>query len=110
MGSGSLARDRAGPPALGTQIFAAGLPEEPLSASSKTCSILRLVCVIPRLTVSFLAKVFFEMTVGTFLVVQWLRLHVSNAGGVEGLNPGWGTKILHAGWCGQKEENVFTYN
>ena len=31
-----------------------------------------------------------------FLVVQWLRLHVSNAGGV-GLIPVWGTKVPHAG-------------
>ena len=32
---------------------------------------------------------------GTSLVVQWLRFHASNAGGV-GLGPGWGTKIPHA--------------
>ena len=31
-----------------------------------------------------------------FLVVQWLRLHASNAGGI-GLIPVWGTKIPHAG-------------
>ena len=31
-----------------------------------------------------------------FLVVQWLRLHASNAGGM-GLIPVWGTKIPHAG-------------
>ena len=28
-------------------------------------------------------------------MVQWLRFHASNAGGV-GLVPGWGTKIPHA--------------
>ena len=28
-------------------------------------------------------------------MVQWLRFHASNAGGV-GLGPGWGTKIPHA--------------
>ena len=39
--------------------------------------------------------------IGTFLVVQWLRLHTSSAAGV-GLIPGWGTKILHASWCHQK--------
>ena len=32
---------------------------------------------------------------GTFLVVQWLRLYVSNAGG-PGLTSGQGTKIPHA--------------
>ena len=86
MGSGSLARDRAGPPALGARVFAAGPPEEPLCAFSKTCRILWLVCMIPRFSVSLLTKVFFEMAVGTSLVVQWLRLHVSNAEG-EGSEP-----------------------
>ena len=38
---------------------------------------------------------------GTFLVIQWLRLHVSNVAGV-GLIPVWGTKILHASQCHQK--------
>ena len=32
----------------------------------------------------------------TSLVVQWLRLHASNAGGRGGSIPGWGTKILRA--------------
>ena len=37
-----------------------------------------------------------------FLEVQWLELlQVSSAGGV-GLIPGWGTKIPHAVWSGQK--------
>ena len=35
------------------------------------------------------------------IVVQWLRLHASNAGGV-GLIPGQQTKIPHASECGQK--------
>ena len=39
----------------------------------------------------------------TSLVVQWLRLHASNAGGA-GLIPGWGTKILHAVWHSQKQK------
>ena len=34
---------------------------------------------------------------------MWLRLHVSNAGGVSWI-PGWGTKIQHAVWYGQKEK------
>ena len=38
---------------------------------------------------------------GTSLVVQWLRLHESTAGGVGSI-PGWGTKISHATQCGQK--------
>ena len=33
--------------------------------------------------------------IGDFLVVQWLRLHVSNARGLSSI-PGWGTKISHA--------------
>ena len=35
----------------------------------------------------------------TFLVVQWLRLHVPTAGFV-GSVPGWGIKIPHAVKCG----------
>ena len=33
--------------------------------------------------------------------VQWLRLHATTAGGVGSI-PGRGTKIPHAGQCGQK--------
>ena len=40
---------------------------------------------------------------GTSLVVQWLRLHPSIAAGTGSI-PGWGTKIPHAAWCGQKLE------
>ena len=36
----------------------------------------------------------------TSLVVQWLRLCASGAGGM-GLIPGWGTKIPHAVWLCQ---------
>ena len=38
-------------------------------------------------------------------LVQWLRLHTSNAGGM-GLIPGWGTKIPHAVRCGQKKKSI----
>ena len=39
---------------------------------------------------------------GTSLVVEWLRLHASKAGGA-GLIPGWGTKsYVPTAWCGQK--------
>ena len=34
-------------------------------------------------------------------MAQWLRLGTFTAVGA-GLNPGWGTKILHAAWCGLK--------
>ena len=40
---------------------------------------------------------------GTSLVVQWLRLHASTAGGVSSV-PGWETKILHAAWHSQKKK------
>ena len=40
---------------------------------------------------------------GTSLVVQWLRLPASNAGG-EGSIPGGGTKIPRAAWCSQKKK------
>ena len=37
----------------------------------------------------------------TSLVLQWASLGASNAGG-ECSIPGWGTKIPHAGQCGQR--------
>ena len=37
------------------------------------------------------------------LAVQWLGFRASTAGG-PGSIPGWGTKIPHAAWCGQKLE------
>ena len=40
-----------------------------------------------------------------FLAVHWLRLHASNAG-AAGSIPGWGTKIPHAAWRGQKTKEV----
>ena len=42
---------------------------------------------------------------GTSLVVQWLGLRVSTAGGLGSI-PGWGTKILQATQCGQKKRVV----
>ena len=38
---------------------------------------------------------------GTFLVVHWLRLCAPDAES-PGLIPGWGTKIPHVIWHGQK--------
>ena len=45
-----------------------------------------------------------EINCGTSLVVQWLRLHASNAGDAA-LIPGWGTKTPHTVPNGQKEKN-----
>ena len=42
---------------------------------------------------------------GTSLVVQWLRLCTSIAGGM-GTNPGQGTKIPHASRYGQKKKKI----
>ena len=44
----------------------------------------------------------FKIKSGTSLVVQWLRLGASNAGGV-GSMPAWGTKIPYAVQCSQKK-------
>ena len=38
---------------------------------------------------------------GTSLVVQWLRLHASNARDMGSI-PGQETKLLYATWCGQE--------
>ena len=39
------------------------------------------------------------------LVVQWLGLCASTAGGTGSL-PGWGTKILHAAQCGENKKQA----
>ena len=44
------------------------------------------------------------VTLGNSLALQWLRLRTSTAGGMGSI-PGWGTKILHAAPCGQKNQN-----
>ena len=41
---------------------------------------------------------------GTSLAVQWLRHGAPNTEGTV-LVPGWGTKILHAALCGQKQDS-----
>ena len=41
----------------------------------------------------------------TSLVVQWLRLHTSNAGDA-GLIPGWETRIPFATWCSEKKKGI----
>ena len=43
------------------------------------------------------------MLSGTSLVVQWLSLFISNAGGT-GLIPSWGTRIPDATWHSQKKK------
>ena len=40
---------------------------------------------------------FLKSNIGTFLVVQWLRLHASTAGDMRSI-PCQGTKILYALW------------
>ena len=42
-----------------------------------------------------------ERAQGTYLEVQWLRLHTSTLAGMGSI-PSQGTKIPHAAWCGQK--------
>ena len=39
------------------------------------------------------------------MAVQYLGFHASSAGGL-GSVPDQGTRIPHATWCGQKEENA----
>ena len=41
----------------------------------------------------------------TSLAVHWLIVCASTAEGVGSI-PGWGTKILHAVWCGRKKKGV----
>ena len=63
--------------------------------------------VVERLTVIILiheSAVETRATRGTSLVVQWLRLCASNAGGT-GSVLGQGTKISHAECLGQKQIN-----
>ena len=43
------------------------------------------------------------MFIGISLVVQWLGLCASTAGGMGSI-PGGGTKIPHAPWYGQKQK------
>ena len=45
---------------------------------------------------------------GTYLVVEWLRLHASTAKSMS-LIPGWGTKILHATQHDQEKQTNKTY-
>ena len=43
-----------------------------------------------------------KKSLGNSVLVQWLGLQASTAEGT-GLIPGWGTKIPHATWHGQKK-------
>ena len=52
-----------------------------------------------------LDRLFLRNNSGTSLVVQWLELCTSTAGGT-GLMPGWGTEIPHATWCSRKEIHI----
>ena len=46
-----------------------------------------------------------KLKMGTSLAVQWLILHVPNAGGV-GLIPGQGTKIPHVAQCLENKQTT----
>ena len=50
-----------------------------------------------------------ELILGTSLVVQWLNLHTSTAGGV-GVIPGGITKILHAMGCMAPQKLYYNHN
>ena len=41
-----------------------------------------------------------QLSIGTFLAVQWLRLHTVDVGSVIS-TPGWGTRVTHAKRHGQ---------
>ena len=45
-----------------------------------------------------------QISWGTFLVVQWLRLHASTAGGISAQSLG--RKLPHAMWCGQEKNTT----
>ena len=71
-------------------------------------------CCLPLLTLpiteqtdimSLLIWYLTKDTTRTSLAVQWLRHWAPTARGV-GLIPGWGTKIPHAWWQGQKKERT----
>ena len=46
---------------------------------------------------------------GTSLVVQWLGLCASTAGGT-GLIPGWGTRTPNASWSGKKNLHIYIFS
>ena len=46
-----------------------------------------------------------NLKTGTSLVIQWLRLHASTAGGMASV-PGWRTKIPHVTWGSQKKSMI----
>ena len=67
-----------------------------------------IVCVLKQYILAMLGyiKYIIKIDLGIFLVVQWLRLCASTAGGV-GLIPSWGTKILHV--MGHGYIYIYTY-
>ena len=50
-------------------------------------------------------ELYWNPSSGTSLVVQWLRPHASNAGGMSSV-PGRGTKIPYTVRCGQKKKGI----
>ena len=68
------------------------------SGSSQTRNQTRVSCIADRFFTNLAIRkksISLLISLGTSLVVQWLRLHTSLVRGV-GLSPGWGTKIPHA--------------
>ena len=55
----------------------------------------------------FSNKIKFKKTriLGTFLVVQWLKLHASTAGGMGSI-PGHGTRNPNDAQCGQRNKKI----
>ena len=70
-----------------------------------------IVCVLKQYILAMLGymKCIIKIDLGIFLVVQWLRLCASTAGGV-GLIPNWGTKILHVMENGYIYTYIYIYN
>ena len=59
---------------------------------------------VPGTKEAWLQKAISESrSLGTFLAVQWSRLHASTAG-ATGSMPDQGTKIPHITWCSQKKK------
>ena len=69
-----------------------------------------IVCVLKQYILAMLGyiKYIIKIDLGIFLVVQWLRLCASTAGGV-GLIPSWRTKILHVMGHGYIYTYIYTY-
>ena len=68
--------------------------------SIKICTYLTLSHYVSSLSTTLSLSQ--QLPFGTSLVVQWLRLHASTAGGTGSI-PGLGTKTLHTAWYDKKK-------